>query len=93
MDEKLRALGAILAVTGYQAASIDDEVLAAFEIEALILKPFPEPFGAGENTNAFAFAQPVPRFGPDEPRIADKIFLQDGGGRDPQLVNLDAAVA
>ena len=67
-------------------------MLAALEIEAVLVHPLLEMRRAGENTNALAFFQAVTSLGADEPGVILEIFFSDCRGRNPQLVDTDALV-
>jgi hypothetical protein len=58
-------------------------MLAALEIDAVLVHPLLEMRRAGEDTNALAFFQAVTRLGPDEPGVVLEIILGDCRRRNP----------
>ena len=64
-----------------------------FEVDALLLHPLLEAVRTGKHPDAIPLAQAVAGFLPDHAGAVLKAVLGDGGRRDPELLDLDAARA
>src|SRR5262245_21267550 len=74
-------------------ACVGNQVRARLQRQTVRLKPLLELGGAGEHADARAVPQPVPCFLAHNAGAVLAAVLENGGRRDPQLVDLDAALA
>jgi len=93
VDEEVSLRGAFLRIARHKLAGVDDQMLAAFEVDAVLLEPLFEPGRPREDPDSFALLQPVAGLGAHQPRVAIKAVLANRGGGDPKLSHSNAVVA
>ena len=75
MDKELRLRRPLLGVAGNKPACIDDQVLAALVVDAVLVHPGLQALRAGEHSNTLALSEALARFGANKARVDVKAFF------------------